>query len=641
MPLSSRRCLRTPYRAVSGSIAEGTLGRSGTRGVARRAGRRHAIRDEDGFEPIRGYAAIGDGRTVALVALDGSIDWLPVPDLDSPSVFAAILDAREGGRFALEPDVPYTATRRYLPDTNLLETTFSTGGGEVRVTDGLLFHGGGLVPLRELVRRIEGVAGTVPMRWIVEPRFGYSSAATRIVARDGVAVASSRADAIAIRSFGAGHPEIGGGRISGRAEVGSGSTSMIVLSAARGEPLVFPGRVEIVTRLDETRDAWRTWVATLAYDGPFRDAVLRSGLALKLLVFAPSGAIAGAATTSLPEEIGGVRNWDYRYSWIRDAAFTIGAFLALGYPTEAKAYFWWLMNASQITAPRLQVLYQLDGDPRARERTLALSGYRDSQPVRAGNAAVDQTQLDIYGSLLQCAWLYSNAGNRFDRDVAARLARIADLVCEIWTGPDSGIWEVRSEPRQFTQSKMMCWVALDRAISLAASRRIPADRVSRWNRERDAIRAFVEERCWSDRLHSYVRSAGSDDLDASVLLGSLLGYADPAGPRMAATLDAIDRELRDGPFVRRYSGQDGVPGAEGAFLACSFWYADALARAGRVHQAVDLMEQLVGMANDVGLYAEEADPGDGAFLGNFPQALTHLALIGAAASIAESGWGRP
>ena len=254
---------------------------------------------------------------------------------------------------------------------------------------------------------------------------------------------------------------------------------MLVLSAARGEPLVFPGRVETLTRLQETDAGWRNWVGALTYEGPFRDAVLRSGLALKLLVFAPSAAIAGAATTSLPEEIGGVRNWDYRYSWIRDAAFTIGAFLALGYPIEAKAYFWWLMNASQITTPRLQVLYRLDGDPRARERILPLDGYRGSRPVRAGNGAVGQTQLDIYGALLQCAWLYASAGNPLDRDVAKRLAEIADLVCEIWMTPDSGIWEVRSEPRHFTESKMMCWIALDRAISLAGSSRIPADHVSR------------------------------------------------------------------------------------------------------------------------------------------------------------------
>ena len=594
------------------------------------------IRDPQGYVPIREYAAIGDGRTVALVARDGSIDWLPLPDLDSPSVFGAILDPIEGGRFALEPEVPYEANRRYVPHTNVLETTFTTAEGVVRVTDALLFHGSGLTPLRELVRLVEGVAGSTPMRWSVEPRFGYGASPTSIVGRDGVAVASAGADAIAIRSFDAGELDVRRDRISGWAVVRSGSSAIVSMSATHSEPLVLPGRDEIVTRLDETRDGWRRWVEARTYDGPFRDAVLRSGLGLKLLVFAPSAAIAGAATTSLPEEIGGVRNWDYRYSWIRDSAFTLGAFLALGYPIEAEAYFWWLMNASQLTEPRLQVLYQLDGNPRARERTLELKGYRGSRPVRAGNAAVEQTQLDIYGALLQCAWLYANQGNPLDRDVAGRLARIADMVAEIWMTPDSGIWEVRSDPAHFTQSKMMCWVALDRAIALGAASRIPSGHVDRWTRERDAIGRFVEERCWSDRLRSYTRAAGSEELDASVLHASLYGYADPAGPRMLGTLDAIDRELRDGPFVMRYAGADGLPGSEGAFLTCSFWFAEALARAGRVEEAVELVEQLVGMANDVGLYAEEIEPHDGSFLGNFPQALPHLALIGAASVVAEA-----
>jgi GH15 family glucan-1,4-alpha-glucosidase len=593
-------------------------------------------RDERGYAPLREYAAIGDGRTVALVAMDGSIDWLPLPNLDSPSAFAAILDAERGGRFALEPETEYTVSRRYLPETNLLETTFTTSAGEVRVVDGVLFDGPGLAPLRELVRSVEGLRGTVPMRWSVEPRFGYASARTAVGARDGVAVASAGGDAVAIRSFEAGEPTIDPDRVHGRFDTRAGSTSVIVLSAAQGEPLVFPDRAESLARLDETRDGWRRWVDGLRYDGPFRDAVLRSGLALKLLVFSPSGAIAGAATTSLPEEIGGERNWDYRYSWVRDAAFTIGAFLTLGYPEEASAYFWWLMSASQITKPRLQVLYRLDGDPRADERTVDLEGYRASQPVRVGNAAADQTQLDIYGALLECAWLYANEGNRVDRDVAARLAAIADLVADIWRDPDSGIWEVRSAPRQFTQSKMMCWVALDRAISLAGTSRIPADHVPRWTREREAIRSFVEERCWSDRLRSYVRSADSEDLDASLLLASLLGYADPHGPRMTGTLEAIDRQLRDGAFVRRYSAEDGLEGGEGAFLACSFWFVDALARADRLEEAVRMMQQLVEIANDVGLYAEEADPVEGAFLGNVPQALPHLALIGAANAIREA-----
>ena len=600
------------------------------------------MRDSAGYAPIREYAAIGDGRTVALVAMDGSIDWLTIPNLDSPSVFGGILDAQRGGRFALEPAVPSTATRRYLPDTNILETTFTTDAGAVRVTDGLLFHRPGLASDREVVRHVEGLSGSTPMRWSVEPRFGYGAARTTIADRGGVAVATSGCDALGVRSFDAGEPRVAGDRIEGECELSTGATATLAVTTARAEPLVFPGRDDVSARLDATAEAWRAWVGGLRYEGPFRDAVLRSGLALKLLVFAPSAAIAGAATTSLPEDVGGVRNWDYRYSWIRDSAFTLGAFLALGYPIEAEAYFWWLMSASQLTTPRLQVLYRLDGGTRAKERTLDLDGYRSSRPVRVGNAAADQLQLDLYGTLLESAALYTGMGNALDRDVATRFAKIADLVAGSWHRPDSGIWEVRSEPRHFTQSKMMCWVALDRAIALAGTSRVAGasrvggDRVARWTAERDAIRVFVEERCWSDERNSYLRADDGDDLDASVLHASLLGYVDPTGPRMLGTLDAIDRELRDGPYVTRYSGEDGLPGREGAFLTCSFWFAEALARAGRVDAATELMEQLVAQANDVGLYAEEIDPADGSFLGNFPQALPHLALVGAASALADA-----
>jgi GH15 family glucan-1,4-alpha-glucosidase len=602
---------------------------------------RAEMRDGAGYAPIREYAAIGDGRTLALVARDGAIDWLPLPNLDSPSVFGAILDAERGGRFVLEPEVPFTATRRYAPETNLLETTFTTEDGAVRVTDALLFHDPGLAGERELVRHVEGLAGSTPMRWRVEPRFGYAAAQTSIAERGGVAVASSGSDALGIRSFDAGEPRVERDRVAGRCDVAAGSTATLVVTTVHAEPLVFPGRDEVLERLEATRVAWRRWIGDLTYDGPFRDAVLRSALALKLLVFAPSAAIAGAGTTSLPEEIGGVRNWDYRFSWIRDSAFTLGAFLALGYPVEAEAYFWWLMNASQLSSPRLRVLYRLDGGPQARERSLALDGYMSSRPVRVGNAAANQLQLDIYGALLESAARYVSMDNVLDRDVAKRFAKIADLVAESWRQPDSGIWEVRSEPRQFTQSKMMCWVALDRAIALTPDSRVDGDRSQRWARERDAIRAFVEERCWSEDRNCYVRAEGGDDLDASVLHASLLGYVDPTGPRMLGTLDAIDRELRDGPYVMRYSGEDGLPGEEGAFLTCSFWYAESLARAGRVDEAGELLEQLVGMANDVGLYAEEVDPADGSFLGNFPQALPHLALVGAASALSDAeGGGR-
>jgi GH15 family glucan-1,4-alpha-glucosidase len=592
-----------------------------------------APRRIDGYAPIGDYAAIGDGRTVALVARDGAVDWLPLPDLDSPSVFAAVLDAERGGRFELAPEASFEVERRYLPGTNVLETTFTTAAGAVRVTDALTLPDARLGPLRELVRRVEGVSGSVAMRWRVEPRFGYGAGPARIGRRGGVPIASGDGASLALRAFDAGEPEGLGGAIGARFEAAAGERAMLALCASDQEPLVFPARAELEGRLEETAATWRSWTGERGYDGPWREQVLRGILALKLLVFAPSGAVAAAATTSLPEEIGGGRNWDYRFSWVRDSAFTLDSLLELDCSEEARAYFWWLMHASQITHPRLNVLYRLDGGHHADEEERPLAGYRGSRPVRTGNAAVDQLQLDTYGELLQTAWLYAEAGNRIDRDLAARLAELADFVCEAWRRPDSGIWEVRSEPRHFTQSKMMCWVALERALSLARRGLLPGRHASHWQREAKAIHDFVERRCFSERKRSYVRAVGDEELDASILLGVLFGYGDPRSARWTATVEAVRRELAHGPFVRRYPGEDGLGGQEGAFLCCSFWLAEALARAGRLGEARELMEELVGLANDVGLYSEEIDPRTGALLGNIPQGLSHLSLISAARTI--------
>ena len=588
-----------------------------------------------GYAPISSYAAIGDGRTVALVAKDGSIDWLALPELDSPSVFGAVLDAERGGRFVVQPDLAYTVERRYLPGTNLLESVFSTSRGSVRVTDAMTIPDGALGPLRELTRSVEAVEGSVPMSWSVEPRFGYTAASTKLGWRAGTPVAAAGNDALAVCSFEAGPPELAEGVIRGRFEAREGERALLAICSAHGEPLVIPTRGELEARLERTAAAWRVWSDDLSYSGPWRDAVIRSALALKLLVYAPSGALAAAATTSLPEEVGGERNWDYRFSWVRDSVFMLNVFMELSCAPEARAYFWWLMHASQLTQPQVRVLYRLDGGAHAPERTLALDGYAGSRPVRVGNAAATQRQLDTYGELLQTAWLYANTGHRIDRDIGRRLAEVADLICGIWREPDAGIWEVRSEVSHFTQSKMMCWIALDRAADLAGRSLIPARNAERWRAEADAVREFVETHCFSEEKRTYVRSAGSDELDASLLLGVLFSYGDERSERWASTIKAIGRDLAHGPFVHRYTGDDGLQGSEGAFLACSFWLVEALARTGRVPEAVERMEDLVALANDVGLYAEEIDPATGAFLGNIPQGLSHLALVSAALAIAE------
>jgi GH15 family glucan-1,4-alpha-glucosidase len=585
--------------------------------------------------PLRDYAAIGDGRTVALVARSGSIDWLCLPDLDSPSVFGGILDPDRAGHFALEPEVPHEVTRRYLPHTNVLETTFTTAEGATRVTDAMTLPGDGLAPERELVRRVDGLSGRVPMRWRVEPRFSYGARRPRIERRGDVPVATVGGEALAVCHWSPGRLEYGADFVSGRFEVSTGDQALIATASAHGSPLVLPGRSEVERRLADTARFWRSWAAGRSYDGPWREAVLRSALTLKLLVFAPSGAIAAAASTSLPESIGGERNWDYRFSWVRDSAFTLDAFLQLGCPREATAFFWWLMHASQLTHPTLKVLYELNGGASATEVELDLSGYRGSRPVRVGNAAAEQRQLDVYGELFQTCWLYTRAGGTLDADIGRRLAQIADLVCELWREPDSGIWEVRSAPVHFTQSKIACWTALRRADQLAGEGHIPAQKVHRWRAEMAAIRTFIEQRCWSDGQQSYVRFAGSEELDAALLLAVLMEYQD-SDDRLVRTVDSVRRKLGSGPLLFRYTGEDGLSGREGFFLTCSFWLVDALARIGRPHEAAETMEELLAFANDVGLYAEEVDPRTGEFLGNLPQGLVHLALINAAASVARA-----
>jgi GH15 family glucan-1,4-alpha-glucosidase len=588
----------------------------------------------EGYLPISDYAAIGDGRTVALVGLDGSIDWLCLPNLDSESVFAALLDAERGGSFQLAPDVPYEASGRYLEDTNVLETTFSTADGTIRVTDALTLPRDGLAPGRELARRVECLSGRVPVRWRVRPRFGYGFGNTRLSMRDGIPVGTAGADAVSVRSWELGDAQIDGDGFGARTELEDGARALVVLGADHQEPLVFPSRDEAEQRLDATAVFWKRWAGARSYGGPWRDGVLRSALALKLLVYAPSGAYAAAPTTSLPETPGGERNWDYRYCWVRDSAFAMDALLELGCEEEAHAYLWWLLHASQLTHPKLQVLYQLDGGREANERELPLAGYAGARPVRVGNGAADQLQLDVYGDLFEMVWLYvCHAERELDRDTGKRLAKTADLVAELWREKDSGIWEVRGQPMHYTQSKAMCWVALDRACRLAERGQLPSRGAERWRAEAEKIRQFVEERCWSGEKGSYVQAEGSTDLDASILLALPLGFGD--AERMRTTVDTIRRELADGPLVWRYRSDDSLEGEEGAFLACSFWLVQALAVTNRGDEASELMEELLPLANDVGLYSEEMDGPSRDFLGNFPQALTHLALIEAALAISR------
>ncbi len=590
-----------------------------------------------GYAPIEDYAILGDGRTGALVAKDGSVDWLCLPDMDSPSVFARLLDSEHGGAFELAPSVPFRSERAYAPRTNVLETTYHTADGAVRVTDALTLPLGRLPPMRELVRRVEGMSGRVPMRYRLWPRFGYSQSTTRFERRGRIPVADCGAHAVALSCWGAGEPRIDDDAICGELDVGEGERATFALTSAHHHPLVFPSRESVEARLDGTREFWERWSqSSSSYRGRWEDAVLRSALVLKLLVFSPSGAVSAAATTSLPEVIGGERNWDYRFCWIRDTSYSLSAMLELGFTAEADAFAWWFTNATQLTRPELRVLYRLDGGEHLRESILPLDGYRGSRPVRRGNDAVRQLQLDIYGSLLATACLYAEEKGSPDPATAKRFCSLAEFICESWRRPDSGIWEVRSEPQQFTHSKVMCWVGLDRALRLAKLGHIEPKDASRWEREKGEIRRFIETECWSETQGSYTRSAGREELDAALLLLPLYGYCPADDERQSMTVEAVQKKLADGVLVRRYEGEDGLEGSEGYFIACSFWLVSALAVIGRRREAEEMMDELVGWANDVGLYSEELGPSF-EMLGNFPQALSHLSLIQAALHLSREG----
>jgi len=589
------------------------------------------VRRSDGYAPIRDYALIGDGRTTALVATDGSIDWLCLPNVDSPAVFARVLDARRGGSFQLEPADPYEVERRYQQDSNVLETTFTTAQGSIRVTDSMtLTDDRRLSPFRELTRKVEGLSGRVPVRWAFEPRFEYGERSPQLSRRAGRWFAECGRNAIALSAWDAGEPEANGTTIGAELELEQGQTALIALAAAHEQPVVLPGRADTEGRLERTERFWPEWAGRVEY------AVVRSALMLKLLVFAPSGAIVAAPTASLPEWIGGSRNWDYRFTWLRDASWTLDALIRLGLDDEAHAFFWWFMHASRLTQPRLQILYKVDGSTHTKEHDLDnLEGYLGSSPVRVGNGAVDQVQLDVYGSVLESIWLYVQEVGHLDGETGRDVAKIADYVTEHWSDRDSGIWEVRSEETHFIQSKALCCIALERACALAERGVIP-DRSERWRAASEEIRNFVDADGWDEERQSYVRAPDLHELDASLLTLAILAYDSPGRERLKSTVAAIERELRTGPYVYRYRGKDGVGGDEGAFLTCSFWLADTFARQGRLDEARSLMDELIGLANDVGLYSEEIDPSNGDFLGNFPQGLTHLALVNAAISIADA-----
>jgi GH15 family glucan-1,4-alpha-glucosidase len=590
------------------------------------------MKRKDGFAPIGSYAALGDGRTVALVAADGSVDFMSLPSLHSPTTFAAILDPGKGGRFVLAPKRSFEASRRYLGRTNVLETTYRTGDGVVRVTEALTLQDGGLLPWVELARRIEGMEGSVELEWRMEPRFDWGRQSPRIVRRGDALLADGAGLQLTVCSWDAGEVEAEEDALAGSSEIAAGESALLALVAAHEQPLHMPSRDHVEARLDATRRVWERWLGMWAYDGPWEDDVARSALALKLLVFAPNSSIAAAATTSLPEVIGGDKNYDYRYAWVRDSAFTLDALMRLGLPEQVQESFACLLRAVRQTAPDLRPFYDLDGQVPSRAETLEhLRGYRDSRPVRYGNAASSQLQLGSWGDLLETAAIYVSKGSVLDEQTGEMLASCVDRVSSLWPDEDSGMWELE-EHRHYTSSKIAVWMAYDRALRLAEQGQLPDGHVPQWREQYERLHAWIEASCWSDELLAYCGWAGEDSLDAGVLRAARTDY--PERERLFRTVDTIRERLAAAPGLI-YRTSEHV-GKEGAFVACSFWVVEALARLDRVAEACETMEQILPYANDLGLFSEEIDPDSGELLGNFPQGLSHLALINAAGAIQDA-----
>jgi GH15 family glucan-1,4-alpha-glucosidase len=590
------------------------------------------VKREAGFAPIGSYAAIGDGRTVALVAADGSVDFMSLPSLHAPTTFAAMLDPERGGRFTLAPVGKYEAARRYLGRTNVLETTYRTGGGVVRVTEALTLQDGGLLPWVELARRVEGLEGTVSLEWRLEPRFDWGRESPEIIRRGDLLVAEGAGLQLAVHSWDAGDVQLEKDALAGAFELAAGERALLALVAAHEQPLHAPGRDHVEARLDATCRVWERWLGMWAYDGPWEAEVARSALALKLLVYAPTGSIAAAATTSLPEVIGGDKNYDYRYSWVRDSAFTLDALMRLGLPEQVQESFGCLLRAVRRTAPDLRPFYDLESGVPERSETLEhLRGYRGSAPVRFGNAARTQLQLGSWGDLLETAGLYVSEGNVLDASTGEMLAECVDRVAVLWPDEDSGMWEL-DELRHYTTSKIAVWMAFDRALRLAADGHVPDRHVEQWREQQERIHAWIEASCWSEELGAYRGWAGAEALDAGVLRALRMEY--PERERLSRTVDTLRHRLAAAPGLV-YRTSEHV-GQEGAFVACSFWVVEALARLGRVDEACQTMEQILPYANDLGLFSEEIDPASGELLGNFPQGLSHLALVNAAGAIEDA-----
>lgn len=585
------------------------------------------------YQPIENYGIVGDLNTVALVGMDGSIDFMCFPHFDSPTIFAALLDRQNGGRFQIAPILNEAKHRQlYLPESVILLTRFLSRDGVAEVSDFMPVTD--LGHAHDLVRRAKTVRGDVRFRMICDPRFDYGRAKHRVEQKDGeVLFISEGPDKTVLRLRTKVPVRIQNGAAIAEFELHAGETAAFVLEDGRQEsPSVQPAYVSRTFK--ETMNFWQRWIGRCHYRGRWREMVHRSALTLKLLTSVRHGSLVAAPTFGLPEEIGGVRNWDYRFTWIRDASFSLYALMRLGYGDEAKHFMRWIEQRCRELDPGnpLQVMYGIDGRHRLPETELDhFEGYRRSRPVRVGNAAHHQLQLDIYGELMDSVYIY-NKLEPISYDFWRHLVELVNWVCENWQRSDEGIWEVRGGPKEFLYSRVMCWVAIDRGVRLAIKRSLPAP-LDRWVQIRDAIYCDVYDNFWNQDLQTFVQYKGGQTVDAAALLMPLVKFIGPTDPRWRSTLRVINERLVEDSLVYRYNvlkgADDGLPGREGTFSMCSFWNVECLARAGDLKLARFYFEKALGYANHLGLYAEELGQ-RGEHLGNFPQAFTHLSLISAA-----------
>lgn len=589
---------------------------------------------------LSGYGIIGNGRTAALVDRMGSIDWCCWPRFDSPAVFCRLLDDRRGGYFQIAPDTDCEVSREYEPGTNVLATTFTTAGGRLRLTDFMPAprDAEGLSIPHRILRRVEGLSGRVPVRVNFRPTFQYARGEAELTPHRRGAIAVSGDESLSL----AGPLPLQREHemLTGSGMIAAGDEWWFVLTHG---PRDAAGRnlesddLNAQTEYERTLDYWRDWSAACTWEGPRRELINRSALTLKLLFFQPSGGLVASPTTSLPETIGGVRNWDYRYTWLRDSGLVLDVLQQLGYHDESLRFIKWFERLGNQGVQNLKVMYTVDGEALPAEQTLDhLAGYRDSRPVRIGNTAVEQTQLDLYGHVLDAIVLCIE---RMPRPVRTELwellTLLADQAAAGWQKTDRGPWEMRGAPQHFLYSKLYCQVGLDRAIRLAREHDLPGN-IDRWERERDALGRAILDRGWNAEQGTFTQVLEGSDLDASVLTLPLTGFLAATDPRMRSTMERVEQELTTNGLVYRYRNDDGLPGREGAFVLCSFWMVSNLALAGRLQEAEERFEHVCSYANDLGLLAEEIDPATGELLGNFPLGFAHLGLIRAAMHLTEA-----